>query len=645
MPDEEQLAADLKPLRAGDPYLVIHFAQPSDGEALRQCADRIRTAFEDFPKAVLRQWFVVAVGRQIDHQERTVLAALHADRRTLGTAGIVVVGQSSQASPSHDDAEQSAFMADAAYALLTTDLGRHLPSTELWALGCCSAVYEPSVLKRAVAAKLAAEFIEDRLLADPSEEDPLRTARAIAEDWLSDLDVGSAQERDLLLQSPRGGIREALRVRSIELLWSQVSYWPDRLASWFDFLLEHRLPVELEQIDANLAGRETALTEALTTRVLEELRRRPVIARTRLIARGLADALRQALTEIGPAPGDPDLVGHSLIELKEELEVAIQRLPYLPAVVIRSALLGVITSVVSSLAVVSGGLPSALAGALAAGLSLAWGIGKYLRRRLRVIRARDEYLEAMTDRLMGTVLRHLERGRMEMIQRLLGWLGDDDPASGVCLELDDLRQAARQALTQLEGMTDPQTGGDLGPTEYARVLPSVEDEAIDALLGDDAADARRAQHRRAAAALFSASWRLSTEEIIEICLSELKPSDDAARWDSLSTLLRESPATRSSVVELLSLDVTPLVAELDGGRQPDRSRRVYLPPTTKREDLEADPDDLTVLEGTGPLPRPRLGGAVGSSEDDNKLFAFDIVRLGRQIAPPAFTVTDLESSG
>lgn len=681
LPDVAELDHDLADLEGGGVYRVVHLGADLE---VNQAADAFRAIASHlahpYPAMVVQQWLVLAAGRRLSQSALEMVRALHegALEHDIAFGGTILASQSSEDSVAHSREEEIGFGADIAYCLAATEFASTLDAGGIWAVGASSVFYDSPGCRAAAGALVVQRFLRERLLSDRQGEDPQNPARGEGREWLRDQGLQAATEAEQLLASGDGSVMASIWAEVPDLPLSAVSYWPDRLSSWFDFVTQKRLPRAREQIEDNARARLLAAKLAITSRLLGDLQTTPVIDRARLLALGMVDAVDE-LQEGLAGVRRPEVEGATLDELRDELEQAIRRLPYAPAVLVHSAVLSVMVATVAALTVISGGGPALVAGLTGFVLTGAWGVGKWVRRLLRVQRARSGYLEQMRALLEADLVEHARGQQLSLLAALREWLvglpgdagaaglrssedspepaegereepdADDgevehekstehfdtvDVTNGVLPSLAQLELEAESAARWCEHRSVDRASPLLHTTRYAVTVPSSSDISTDQLLAKTAVPSGRALDDLLGGALFHDRWILSSDEIRQRCDSALDPFLRQGLWPDLAGLLESSSATREVALALLRASVAPMLTHVEDGIGFEATHQTFTPDGVDLRRLDADDRSgiAALLQEAGLDTVPATTGLSGSA---NLLLSLDTVLLGSAWAEPS----------
>lgn len=631
MPDVTDLDLDLAGLEGGGVYRVVHVGSTLEPDEAVAAFEQVASYLAvPYPAMVVQQWLVSAAGRRLTEDAVAMLRALHdaALESEIALGGTIIACQSSDDSVAHTREEEIGFGADVSYCLAATDLSSSLDPGNIWAAGASSLFYDAKGSRDAAGALVLGRFVRDRLLADVRGDDPQDPAREQGREWLRDQGLQVAAEAEQLLASGDGSVVAAIWAEVPELPLSEVSYWPDRLASWFDFVVQKRLPKAREQIQQNAGARLQQAKDAATRKLLGDLQEVPVIDRARLFALGMVDLLDEMEEALG-GPRRPPVEGPVVDEWQRELEVAIMRLPYVQAVLLHAFVLGVMTAAFGAMLVVSGGFPALLAGVVGFFVAAGWGVGKYLRRLLRLQRARNGTLDRMRADLEADLVEYTRAQQLWLLSSLRNWLtapSSESGEPGVVPSLVKLALDGEAVASLCEGQSAHRESAELHSTRYALTVPSSLAISTEQLAARTAVPHGRELDELLGSALFEDCWSISQEEIIERGFAALEPLLSQGLWPDLTALLDSSAATRSAAAELLRTSVAPMLAGVEAGVGLEPTHQTFTPTDADVTSLDHDDREiLTFLDEAGLQLLPATTSPAGSRD---LLVSVDTVLLG-----------------
>lgn len=430
----------LKEVGAYDSFLVIHVIGPLEDPGLEvfdrgaDPVDALLTALSSVHESLrqrfpgqqrIDQWVIHTVGQVIDESEHQFIEQV-ARSADAGLRGVIVSASATHVSVTHDDAEQACFAADIALALLGSDMERYLAEAApiAWVGGAASLTYAGVRVGEAISAYHGLRLLEEHLLTDSPAGDP---AFDLGEQWVEDLDLPGARERDLLLASAKGGsLLTGIRMEGIDWETVPITSWSDVLTTHQMLLVSQGLDEIRKVIEANRLKRVEELKASIIAHSFEELESSIRFESAITFDRGVLVGLEKAAQAIPEASRgvDPDLVDRDRAKLRRFT----RWLPFGPAVALR-----LFAAALGALVVVSARTgPSDLPvlgtftkpwGRVAALVVLLVGFLLYQRRLKTTLKVRDRLNAALEQQLVDTVEQCVVDARLQALMELRAWIG------------------------------------------------------------------------------------------------------------------------------------------------------------------------------------------------------------------------------
>jgi len=563
----------------GDPMLGVHVVPKGSRQGVRDVVQRLGREFG----AVYRgqrfdQWIVFDGGGEFDESERAWLREF-ASHDVFGLHGIAIALRATAATAAHKPEDAWSFCGDFIHLLGVSNLRATLEGAgggaPVFLVGVASVTYRRRLLARAVAAWHGVNHLSDAL-AEPESND---VSVARGRSFIEELELLSETEEKVLRFAPDSKtIDEPLRLRDAKLGEVALEAQPDYIRSLYDQMALTRLRWAYDQVDRNGKDREAVLADRLAAELLAQLRQHGSPGRAQRWVRGALEALDEVETELrGRTVDVPDPVPHLL-----KLEDAIRKLPYPVAVGLRALGLGAICT-----AFAGASAPVVVASVLGLGLGGLVGLARWELASGPVRRERNRAIQASEDKLRALAAQHVLAERIRIVQALKARLTSAaSPPRGTMVTtpalsaLTALKEAMKAARTKLAAFVANRAEGTEGWTDYAVLLPAVEDSATEQIATRAALPADAELPGLLWRDLFKERIDHTEADVLDTVYRVLTPLATQARQlaDDLAAELDNSPKSAERARAVLSEDVLPTAAGL--GRQgaaPIPMRRYVLP--------------------------------------------------------------------
>lgn len=449
MDDGHVLEPFMHDVRATDVLVLVHVVEAGDDDSLAtELTDEVvdgvvaveSTLRRRFPALVdVDSWVLVDLGRTWSQSARTISEALLKVASDNRIRSILAVTGSTAGSVAGDPDDRAGMLADAAWALAVGALG-DVPgmreAVRVWAVGSNSFTLNSDAWAVICTSLAVAEAIEQRPL-QPAAEGMLDEAKLRAAKWVESREIGTDAEKARILSGPQGDTTELLAVRRDEINAVRPEDWAtatDReylrlagapLARFTRVVEGNAEAIAHGRAGEDRGGHVAALDDELTA----QLRSPAGCLRAARFVNGLSSALSEAARKVANSPhADPREV--AVTRARRDLELAVMSLAKVRPWIVRMALLVVAAAVLVQerswlLAVV---VPFVVAGIIGV-----WGA--MLRRR--AVRARDEYVGKVEDRLRALSDQRLLEAQLEVVKRVQSHAGAflDDHDSLVDMEV------------------------------------------------------------------------------------------------------------------------------------------------------------------------------------------------------------------
>jgi hypothetical protein len=521
--------------------------------------DQLRTRF---PLLDDRHWLVLRSGPQIGEAELALLRSAP----SAPLSGALVISSATAASLEHEDIEVDSQLADVLHILAMSSLGSTLSGTRhrTWAIGAASVWLRPGRHRPAAEEVLFAEI--DRLAADrPRDPGYDEGRRWIFDKALAPSPDGSIDAEGSLLRT--GGAAGSLMavpgrtIRQLDAVLELVDpgLWAGRISATIDAgsstARDSPMAVALEQVDINVAERESELREQLSAAArafFEAHRNLPTATRW---CDGAAAALAEGVSDLEHVRQAAERI--DLYEAHERLRKRARWLPYSSSTLVRACLVVILALVVTY---AWAPIPTAVAElfskrlpwvgtdltsnarfwarttAVGAGcLIWLWWEAKW--RRVR--RLRHRYIEAADTELRAIAEDHLLDRRAGLLHSLVQHIRDG--STGLRHWLDAAAAAIGELVAEDEAISD----SDSLANPWAVCLPFATESARLASLSVEQEDLVRDLAIRA---IVHAPVAGTSDEIVAHVRERLRPIAGSGqltlpeRWEAIGHLEEASQA-------------------------------------------------------------------------------------------------------